>query len=147
MLVGCEIEHGLGSGVIFDDGDAVVEGEAFEQGVSGANVGGFEKVDGGTCFHQQQDLRGFRDGREVGDGLLDAVVEDVEVFATQAFDEITVSVGDDYANVDTIDADANRLCRCCDRLLCSRERGNCGEQESGAEHGVEFRFHVLQFVG
>ena len=50
--------------------------------MSGANVGGFEEVDGGTCFDQQQDLRGFRDGREVGDGLLDAVVEDVEVFAT-----------------------------------------------------------------
>ena len=59
---------------------------------------------------------------EIGDGLLDAVVEDVEVFAAKTINEIAVGIGDDDADVDAIHADANRLGRCCDRFLGSRER-------------------------
>jgi hypothetical protein len=58
---------------------------------------------GGAGFDENEKLRGFFDGQEVGDGLLDVVVEDVEVFAAEAFDEVAGGVGDGDADVDAID--------------------------------------------
>ncbi len=39
--------------------------------------------------------------------MLDAVVEELEVFAAEAFDEVAGAVGDGDADVDAVDGDAD----------------------------------------
>src|SRR6266446_7329404 len=56
---------------------------------------------------RREKLRGLFDGEEVGDGLLDAVVEDLEVVSAEAFDEATGAVGDGDADVHAIYGDAD----------------------------------------
>jgi hypothetical protein len=69
-----------------------------------------EEEDRGARFDENEKLRGFFDGQEVGDGLLDVVVEDVEVFAAEAFDEVAGGVGDRDADVDAIDGYSDGPC-------------------------------------
>jgi hypothetical protein len=66
-----------------------------------------EKIDGWTSFDKKKDLGGLVHAKEIGDGLLGAVVEQVEVFAAHAADELAARIGDDDADVDAIHADAN----------------------------------------
>jgi len=72
------------------------------------DVRGGQEIDGGACFYQEQDFGWFCDGGEVGDGLLDVVVEEVEVFAAEILDEIALGIGDDYADVDAVNGDLDR---------------------------------------
>lgn len=104
-FVGAEVEHELRGGVVFCDGDAVAGGEAVEERVGGVDVSGGEEVDGGAGLDEEEDFGGGDDVGEVGDGLLDAVVEDVEVFAGEIRDEVALRVGDDDADVDAVDGD------------------------------------------
>src|SRR5262249_5869786 len=104
-FVGGEVEHELRSVVVFRDGDAVSGGEAVEERVRRLHVDGGEEVDGGAGFDEEEDFGGLDDVGEIGDGLLDAVVEDVEVFAAEVGNEVALGVGDDDANVDAIDGD------------------------------------------
>jgi len=66
-----------------------------------------EKVDGWASFDKKEDLGGLVNAKEIGDGLLGAIVEQVEVFAAHAADELAARIGDDNADVDAIYTDAN----------------------------------------
>ena len=101
-----------------------------------------EEVDGWTGFDEEQDLGGFVDGEEIRDGLLDAVVEKVEVFAVQAADELSARVGDDDSDVDAVHTDADVGSRL-DGLLRksgrrkqenARDKKNCAASR-GKKHG------------
>ena len=106
-LVGAEIEHGLRRGVVLDDGDAIAGGQPLQERMRSAHVAGFQEVNRRARFDQHQHLGRLIDWREIGDRLLDAIVEDVEVLAVQSADELAARIGDDHADVDAIDADAN----------------------------------------
>ena len=69
----------------------------------------FEKIDGRARSDEHERLRGLVNGQKTGDGLLDAVVEDVKIFALQAFREFAGRIGDENADVYAIDVDANGL--------------------------------------
>jgi len=69
------------------------------------HVDGGEKVDGGAGFDEEEDFGGRDYVGEIGDGLLDAVVQDVEVFAAEVGDEVALRVGDGDAYVDAVDGD------------------------------------------
>ena len=66
-----------------------------------------EKEDGGARLDQEEKLSRLFDGEEVGDGLLDAVVEELEVFAVKALDEMAGGVGDGDADIYAADSDAD----------------------------------------
>jgi len=102
-----EIEEEFRGFRIGRDGDAIGRRDAGKKSVRGTYVVLAEKEDGGTGFHQEHELSRFFDGQEVGDGLLDTVVEDVEIFAAEAGDEMTGRVGDGGADVYAIDGDAD----------------------------------------
>jgi hypothetical protein len=55
---------------------------------------------GGAGFDEEQELGGLFYWEEVCDGLLYVIVEDLEVFAAEAFDEVACGVGygDAYAH-------------------------------------------------
>ena len=61
-----------------------------------------EEEDRGAGFDEEHELGGLFDGEEIGDGLLDVVVEDLEVFAAEAGDEMTGGVGYGDADVDAV---------------------------------------------
>ncbi len=86
-----------------------------------------EKVDGGTGLDEEQDLSGLVNAEEIGDALLGAVVEQVEIFAVQAADELAARVGDNDAHVDAIHTDAN-IGRRLDGLL--RKRGRREQEDA-----------------
>ncbi len=69
------------------------------------HVDGGEEVDGGAGFDEEEDFGGRDYVGEIGDGLLDAVVQDVEVFAAEVGDEVALRVGDGDADVDAVDGD------------------------------------------
>jgi len=106
-LAGRETENELGSVGVRGDGHAISGRDAVEERVGSAKVALAEEIDAGTGFDEEQKLRGLFDGEKVGDGLLDLVVEDMEVFAAEAGDEMTGGVGDGDADVDAIDGDAD----------------------------------------
>ena len=70
-------------------------------------------------------MRGLFDGEKIGDGLLDSVVEELEVFAAEALDEVAGTVCDGDADVHAVygDADGWR-----GFLRLSGEHRDCKEQ-------------------
>ena len=66
-----------------------------------------EEVDGWAGFDEQEDLGRPLHAEEIGDGLLGAVVENMEVFTREASDELTARVGDDDADVYAVHVDMN----------------------------------------
>ena len=82
-----------------------------------------EKINGGAGFNQHESLRRFVNGQKTGDGLLDAVIKNMKIFALQAFRELSRRIGNEDADVYAIDADADgqRLLRSLGLL-----RGNPG---------------------
>ena len=52
-------------------------------------------------------MRGLFDGEKIGDGLLDAVVEELEVFPAEALDEMARAVGYGDADVHAVNSDAD----------------------------------------
>ena len=77
--------------------------------MGGLQMAPFEKINGGAGFDQHEGLRRFLNGQKIGDGLLDAVIEDVKIFALQAFDKLSGGIANRNADVDAIDADADGL--------------------------------------
>ena len=65
------------------------------------------EIHGWTSFDEEQNLGGLVHGEEICDGLLDAVVEQVEVLAMKTADELATSVGDDHSDVYAVHADSN----------------------------------------
>jgi hypothetical protein len=65
-----------------------------------------DEIHGWTSFDEEQNLGGFVHGEEIRDGLLNAVVEQVEVLAVKTADELATSVGDDDPDVDAVYADS-----------------------------------------
>jgi hypothetical protein len=65
-----------------------------------------DEIHGWTSFDEEQNLGGFVHGEEIRDGLLDAVVEKVEVLAVETTDELATSVGDDDSDANAVYADA-----------------------------------------
>ena len=98
-FVGREFEQELRASGITGYGDAVGRRDCGEESVRGEKMALAEKKDGRAGFDEEYELRGFFDGEEVGDGLLDVVVEEVEVFAAEAGDEVAGGVGDGDAYV------------------------------------------------
>src|SRR5262249_44010096 len=111
--------------VVFHDGDAVSGGKAVEQCMRGLHVAGLKEIDGGSGFYEQEDLRGLLDGSKIRKRLFGSVIENVKVFTAKPADKFSVCIGDDYTDVDAIDADTNRLRLRRGSLLCSHERRNC----------------------
>ena len=111
MFVGGEIDERLRGVRIFDHRDAIAGRQAGQERVSRLEMAAFEKVHGRAGFDEYERLRGFVNGKKTGDGLLDAIVEDMKIFALQAFCEFAGRIGDEDADVYTIDADANWLLR------------------------------------
>jgi hypothetical protein len=70
-----------------------------------------KEMNGWTGFDEKQDLRRLLDRGEAGEWLLDPVIEYSEVFTAQAFDEVTAVIGDDYSDINAVNADVNRLLR------------------------------------
>ncbi len=68
-----------------------------------------KKKNRGSRFDQQQNLRRFLDRREAGDRLLDSIIKNVKIFASQPFHEVPAMIGDDHSNADAVNAHANRL--------------------------------------
>src|SRR5262249_15142496 len=87
-LVGGEVEKKLRRGVVLGDGDTISGREAFEKRVRSAYVAGLQEIDGRAGFHEQENLCGLVDRSEIGDGLLDNVIDDMEVFAAKTFDKV-----------------------------------------------------------
>ncbi len=93
-----------------------------------------EEVDGRARFDEEQDLSGFVDVEEIRDGLLEAVVEQMEVFAVQAADELSARVGYDDSDVYAVHMDANVRSRL-DRLLrksARRKKENARDKKGRA---------------
>src|SRR3989442_12413328 len=67
-----------------------------------------EQVDCRTAFDQEQQLRGFRHGREVRQGLLGAVVEDEEILLLQAVNEVARLIRHGHADANEVDLDPDR---------------------------------------
>ena len=109
LLVGSEIHQRLRNVGVFDDGHAVIGRQSAQKRVGSLQVAAFEKINGRAGFDQHEGLRGFLNGQKIGDGLLDAVIEDVKIFALQAFDKFSGGIANRNADVNAIDADANRL--------------------------------------
>jgi hypothetical protein len=70
-------------------------------------VGALEEVNGWAGFDEEKDLGRPVHAEEIGDGLLGAVVENMEVLTVEASDELTTRVGDDDPNVYAVYADMN----------------------------------------
>ena len=95
------------------------------------HVDGGEKVDGGAGFDEEKDFgRGDYVG-EIGDGLLDAVVEDVEIVAVKAFDQVTVRVGHRDRNSHAVNGDTNRRAFGLPRFRGLRESERSGHPQNG----------------
>ncbi|MDP9339773.1 MAG: hypothetical protein M3P45_13000, partial [Acidobacteriota bacterium] len=60
-------------------------------------------------FNEHKGLGGFFDGQKIRDGLLYAIIEDVEVFALEILDKFAGGIGHEYTDVDAVDANADRL--------------------------------------
>src|SRR5208282_4684476 len=93
--------------VVTSDGDEVAGCEAFEEGLDRLKMAALEEIYGWAGFNEEQDLGALVDTEKIRDGLLDAVIENVEVFAAETTDKLPARVGDDDSNVDTVDADAD----------------------------------------
>ena len=93
--------------VVTGDGDSVAGGKAIEEGMDRLKMAALDEIYGWTCFDEEQDLSRLVDGEEIRDGLLDTVVEKVEVFAVKTANELPVRVGDDDSDVDAVHADAD----------------------------------------
>src|SRR5437016_14075969 len=70
-----------------------------------------QEKNGWARLDEQQNLRRLLDGSEAGEWLLDPIIEDAEVFATQAFDKVTAAIGDNHPDIDAVNADSNRRLR------------------------------------
>src|ERR1700694_1503235 len=70
-----------------------------------------QKKTGGAGLDEKENLRWLLDGGKTGERLLDPVVEDPEIFATQAFDEVTARIGENHSDIYAVNADVNRLVR------------------------------------
>src|SRR5437879_8314354 len=66
-----------------------------------------QEKNGWARLDEQENLRRLLDGGEAGEWLLDPIIEDTEIFATKAFDEMTAMIGDNHSHVDAVNADSN----------------------------------------
>ena len=69
----------------------------------------FEEINSGARFDEEQDLCRLLDCREIGQRLLDPVIEYMEVPAMEAFHKVSACIGDNHADVDAVHIDADRL--------------------------------------
>jgi len=107
LLIGGEIEQRERRIGVAGDGHAISGGEAVKQGDGCVEMSVLKEIDGRARFDKEQNLCGIIHGREFGDGLFDAVIENVEVFPAQATHELAAHVGDDDANVYAFDGEAD----------------------------------------
>lgn len=92
--------------VVAGNGDAVAGRETIEEGMDRLKMAALYEIHGWTSFDEEQNLGGFVHGQEICDGLLDAVVEQVEVLAVKTANELATSVGDDHADANAVHADS-----------------------------------------
>jgi hypothetical protein len=97
----------LGGIVVAGDGDAVAEREAVEEGMNGLKMATLDEIYGWTGFDEKQDLGWLVDTKEIGDGLFDAVIEEMKVFTAKTADELPARIGDDDSDVDAVHTDAD----------------------------------------
>ena len=108
-LVGSESGKELRRFGVTRDGHTIVSRQTIEQRVDGVAMAGFEKVDGWTGFHEEENLGRLVDGGEIRDGLFDAVVKNVKIASVQTLDKLAARIGDNDADIDAIDADVDGL--------------------------------------
>ena len=70
-----------------------------------------QKINGGSRFDQEKNLRRFLNRGKIRERLLDPVVEHLKIFAPQALDEVAARIGHNHSDVDAVNAYANRLLR------------------------------------
>jgi hypothetical protein len=129
-----EIEQSKSRLGIAGHGDAISGREAFQKRAGGVEVNVLQEVDRRARFDNEKNLCGIIHGSEVRDGLLRAIIEDAEVFAMQAFNEFATGVGDDDADVDALDGEADGLRRGGRRILRGERKGEeQKEREKEAE--------------
>src|SRR5580692_539545 len=66
-----------------------------------------KKIDGWAGFDQDENLSGLIDAEKIRNRLFDAVVEKAKVFVVQATDELPARIGNDHADIDSVDANTN----------------------------------------
>lgn len=133
-FVWSEIKDRFDGFIVASDGNAVGVRETIEQRVDSLKMATLDKVHCGTSFDEKKDLRRFVYAEEIRDGLLDAVVENVEIFAAEAADELSAGAGDEDSNVDAVNADAN-VGRALGRLLGKSgglKQGGASDKKGGA---------------
>lgn len=91
-----------------------------------------EEVHGGTSFDEEKDLSRLVDAEEIRDGLLNAIVEYLKIFASEASDELSARIGDEDADADAVHADVN-VGRRLGRLL--RKDGEHKQESASDEKG------------
>jgi len=133
LFVGNEIEDRLGVLVIAGDSDAVGGGKAVEENFDGLQVAFLQEIDGGAGFDEEKDLGRFIDIEKIGDGLGDTIIEEQEVMALEAGEELAAGVGDGNADADAFDADTN--VGSLRNLLSLRRQDAGGEKQTGEEKG------------
>ena len=80
-FIACKGKNWRRRDIIARDSHLIRRREPAQHGIRGKNVGILKKIDGRTSFDQKKDLRRFVNGGELGDGLFDAIVIDLKIFA------------------------------------------------------------------
>src|SRR5262249_49576732 len=111
---------------IADEGDAIIRRKTGDKRVRFLSALLSEKIHGRAAFDHENDLGGIVVGEEAGDGLFDAVIEDVKVVLFQALDEISVAIRGDDADAYAADFDAN----CGSLLLLCGARFRVGKKNA-----------------
>jgi len=72
-------------------------------------VASLEEIDRGARLDEKENLRRFFDGSKIGERLRNAIVQNGKVLALKPFHELAMSIRNDNADIDTVDAAANGL--------------------------------------
>jgi hypothetical protein len=67
----------------------------------------FEKINGGTSFNEHQSLSWLLHIQKIGDRLFYSIIEDMKVFSPQAFREFARRIGNQNADANAINANAD----------------------------------------
>ncbi len=113
-LIDREVLKKLGGSGIARDGNLIVARKTVEEAMRRGEMAGFEQIDGRAGLDKNENMGRLEIRGKVGERLLGAIVEDLEIGAAQAADEPAARIGDGNADFDTIYLDTNRrvLGRC-----------------------------------
>ncbi len=108
LFVRAEIQDRLRRFRVFHNRNSIARRQTLKQRVRGPHVPALQQINRGSRFDQQQNLRRLLNRGKASERLLDPVIKNVKIFATQAFHEVPARIGDNHSNADAINAHANR---------------------------------------